>query len=182
MKKSHGFTLIEVLLVVLLIGIVSGIVLLAASPNDSSRLVASETERLAQALSLAIDEAVSENQQLGLMLDEKGYRFLDFDEQTKQWLPSNNAVFAPYELPTNISLHVLKDDSSKTLAINPKEQAKRDEEKGLVPQVILLSSGETSAVILELSAQDGEPQTLTLDDLGAITLSTDDKNEPPPQK
>ena len=178
MKKSHGFTLIEVLLVVLLIGIVSGIVLLAASPNDSSRLVASETERLAQALSLAIDEAVSENQ----LLDEKGYRFLDFDEQTKQWLPSNNAVFAPYELPTNISLHVLKDDSSKTLAINPKEQAKRDEEKGLVPQVILLSSGETSAVILELSAQDGEPQTLTLDDLGAITLSTDDKNEPPPQK
>ena len=78
MKKSHGFTLIEVLLVVLLIGIVSGIVLLAASPNDSSRLVASETERLAQALSLAIDEAVSENQQLGLMLDEKGYRFFVF--------------------------------------------------------------------------------------------------------
>ncbi len=181
MKKSHGFTLIEVLLVVLLIGIVSGIVLLAASPNDSSRLVASETERLAQALSLATDEAVSENQQLGLMLDEKGYRFLDFDEQTKQWLPSSNPVFAPYELPVNVSLHVLKDDASKTLAINPKEQAKRDQE-GLVPQVILLSSGETSAVILELSAQDGEPQTLTLDDLGAITLSTDDKNEPPIQK
>ena len=77
---------------------------------------------------------------------------------------------------------MLKDDSSKTLAINPKEQAKRDEEKWLVPQVILLSSGETSAVILELSAQDGEPQTLTFDDLGAITLSTDDKNEPPLQK
>jgi hypothetical protein len=77
---------------------------------------------------------------------------------------------------------VLKDDTSKTLAINPKEQAKRDQEERLVPQVILLSSGETSAVILELSAQDGEPQTLTLDDLGAITLSTDDKNEPPLQK
>jgi general secretion pathway protein H len=75
MKKSQGFTLIEVLLVVLLIGIVSGIVLLAASPNDSSRLIASETNRLAEAISLAADEAVSENQQLGLMLMKKVIAF-----------------------------------------------------------------------------------------------------------
>ena len=52
----------------------------------------------------------------------------------------------------------------------------------LTPQVVLLSSGETSSVILEFSAQDGDPQTLTLDELGSITLSTDDKNEPSPAK
>jgi general secretion pathway protein H len=181
MKKTQGFTLIEVLLVVLLIGIVSGIVLLAATPNDSSRLIASEADRLAEAISLAADEAVSENQQLGLMIDERGYRFLDFDEQSKQWLASSNPVFAPYELPPNLSLHVLKDDSSKTLMDNPQDKKNSDPDK-LSPQVVLLSSGETSAVILELSAQDGDPQTLTLDELGSITLSTDDKNEPSPAK
>ena len=181
MKKSQGFTLIEVLLVVLLIGIVSGIVLLAASPNDSSRLIASETNRLAEAISLAADEAVSENQQLGLMLDEKSYRFLSFDDQTRQWLPSDNPVFSPYELPPNISLHILKDDASKTLALTTQDSKKQDKES-LMPQVVLLSSGETSSVILEFSAQDGDPQTLTLDELGSITLSTDDKNEPSPAK
>ncbi|MDO9180311.1 MAG: type II secretion system minor pseudopilin GspH [Agitococcus sp.] len=181
MKKSQGFTLIEVLLVVLLIGIVSGIVLLAASPNDSSRLIASETNRLAEAISLAADEAVSENQQLGLMLDEKSYRFLTFDDRTRQWLASDNPVFSPYELPTNISLHILKDDASKTLALTTQDSKKQDKES-LMPQVVLLSSGETSSVILEFSAQDGDPQTLTLDELGSITLSTDDKNEPSPAK
>jgi general secretion pathway protein H len=180
MKTSHGFTLIEVLLVVLLIGIVSGIVLLAATPNDSSRLVASETDRLAQAISLATDEAVSENQQLGLMLDEKSYRFLVFDEQTKQWLMSDNPALTSYDLPSNLSLHVLKDDTSKTLAMTAHDQSKRDKST-LTPQVVLLSSGETSSVILELSAQDGTPQTLTLDELGKITLSTDEKHEPPTQ-
>lgn len=179
MKKSQGFTLIEVLLVVLLIGIVSGIVLLAASPNDSSRLIASETNRLAEAISLAADEAVSENQQLGLMLDEKSYRFLTFDDQTRQWLASDNPVFSSYELPPNISLHILKDDASKTLASTTQDSKKEDKDKeSLMPQVVLLSSGETSSVILEFSAQDGDPQTLTLDELGSITLSTDDKNEP----
>lgn len=181
MQKSQGFTLIEVLLVVLLIGIVSGIVLLAASPNDSSRLIASETDRLAEALTLAADEAVSENQQLGLMVDEKSYRFLTFDDQTRQWLASDNPLFAPYELPPNISLHVLKDDASKTLVVTTQNQ-KKQEKESLNPQVVLLSSGETSSVILELSAQDGDPQTLTLDELGSITLSTDDKNEPSPAK
>ncbi len=181
MTKQRGFTLIEVLLVVLLIGIVSGIVLLAATPNDSSRLVASETERLAEALSLAADEAVSDNQQLGLMLDEKGYLFLTFDDTTRQWLPSTNPAFTAYELPPNISVHLLKDDTSKELALKPKEQAKRDQE-GLKPQVLLLSSGETSSVVLEFSADDGQPQTLSLDELGTITLSTDDNNEKPAQK
>lgn len=173
MSKERGFTLIEVLLVVLLIGIVSGIVLLAASPNDSSRLVASETERLADALSLATDEAVSNNQQLGLTMDEKGYAFLTFDDTTRQWLPNTNPNFAPYELPVNITMHLLKDDTSKVLALSPKEQAKQDKDS-LTPQVLLLSSGETSAVVVEFSAQDGDPQTLSLDDLGTITLSTDD--------
>ena len=75
-KNQQGFTLIEVLLVVLLIGIVTGIVLLAASPNDSSRVVSNEAERLADALSLASDEAVNNNQQMGLLLDEKSYYFV----------------------------------------------------------------------------------------------------------
>lgn len=179
MNRQQGFTLIEVLLVVLLIGIVSGIVLLAASPSDSSRLVASETERLAQVLSLAADEAVNDNQQLGLMLDEKGYSFVSFDEKTRQWLPDDNPVFAPYELPSTVSIHLLKDDNSKTMLLSPQDKDK--DKQVLTPQALFLSSGETSAVVLELSAQDGESQTVSLDDLGIITLSTDAQNEQTPK-
>ena len=78
-------------------------------------------------------------------------------------------------------MHILKDDASKTLALTTQDSKKQDKES-LMPQVVLLSSGETSSVILEFSAQDGDPQTLTLDELGSITLSTDDKNEPSPAK
>ena len=176
MNRQQGFTLIEVLLVVLLIGIVSGIVLLAASPNDSSRLVASESERLAEVLNLVAEEAVNNNEQMGMLLDDNGYRFVSFDDKTQQWLPASNSLFAPYELPPVMSIHLLKDDASKTLVLTDKN----NQDKGMVdkqvltPQVLFLSSGETSAVVLELSAQDGEPQTVSLDDLGTITLSTDD--------
>lgn len=175
MNRSQGFTLIEVLLVVLLIGIVSGIVLLAATPNDSSRLVASESERLAEVLNLAVEEAINNNEQMGMMLDDKGYRFVNFDEKTRQWLPVANGLFAAYELPAPISIHILKDDTSKTMLLTDKENGKSDKQV-LTPQVLFLSSGETSAVVLELSAPDGDPQTVSLDDLGAISLSTDDQS------
>ncbi|HNN29245.1 MAG TPA: type II secretion system minor pseudopilin GspH, partial [Agitococcus sp.] len=84
-RQQQGFTLIEVLLVVLLIGIVSGIVLLAASPNDSSRVVATETERLAEVLVLASEEAINNNQQMGLLFDERSYRLMVLDETNQRW-------------------------------------------------------------------------------------------------
>lgn len=68
-----------------LIGIVTGIALLAASPNDSSRVVSTEAERLADMLSLASDEAVNNNQQMGLLFDEKAYYFVILDEQSQTW-------------------------------------------------------------------------------------------------
>jgi hypothetical protein len=73
---------------------------------------------------------------------------------------------------------VLKDDNSKLLMLNPQDKDKKSDKQVLTPQVLFLSSGETSAVELEISAQDGgDPQTVSLDDLGVITLSTDDKKD-----
>ncbi|WP_170106979.1 type II secretion system minor pseudopilin GspH [Agitococcus lubricus] len=172
MTTSRGFTLIEVLLVVLLIGIVSGIVLLAATPNDSSRLVANETERLADILALAIDESISDNEQIGVLIEETGYRFLSFDEKTRQWLPSTNSLLVDYELPSSLSIHINKQDNTKKMSL-----AKDSKKDVLQPQILLLSSGETSAVELELSAEDGSKQSLILNELGFIQLSTDSNEQ-----
>jgi len=168
-RQQQGFTLIEVLLVVLLIGIVSGIVLLAASPNDASRVVATETERLAEVLVLASEEAVNNNQQLGLLFDERGYRFLVLDEQTQRWQDSTEPLFAPYELPDIVNLHLLKDDKDKVLVLD-KDKTKKDDKQAITPQLLFLSSGESSAVILEIASEDGNQQQITVDDLSSVSI------------
>lgn len=167
-NQQRGFTLIEVLLVVLLIGIVSGIVLLAASPNDSSRVVAAETERLADVLTLASEEAVNNNQQLGLLFDDKTYRFLVLDEQTQQWQDSPEKLFTVYELPSVVSLHLLKDDTTKVFVLEDDKTKKQT----ITPQVLFLSSGESSAVVLEIASEDGNRQQILLDDLSTVSVRT----------
>jgi len=168
-RQQQGFTLIEVLLVVLLIGIVSGIVLLAASPNDSSRVVSTEIERLAEVLVLASEEAVNNNQQIGLLFDEHSYRFVVLDEETQRWQESNEPLFAVYELPEVINLHLLKDDKDKVLVLN-KDKNKNDDKQDISPQLLFLSSGESSSVVLEIASEDGNQQQITVDELGSITL------------
>jgi len=171
-KNQQGFTLIEVLLVVLLIGIVTGIVLLAASPNDSSRVVSNEAERLADALNLASDEAVNNNQQMGLLLDEKSYYFVTLDEQSQTWEASSEPLFSLHELAPTVSLHLLKDDSQKVVVLDSNKD-KDNEQQAITPQVLLLSSGESSSVILELASEDGSQQKIVVDDLGTVTLNPD---------
>jgi len=166
-RQQQGFTLIEVLLVVLLIGIVSGIVLLAASPNDASRVVATESERLAEVLVLASEEAVNNNQQLGLLFDERSYRFVVLDEETRRWQDSNEPLFAAYELPEVVNLHLLKDDKDKVLVL---DKDKKDDKQAVTPQLLFLSSGESSAVVLEIASEDGNQQQITVDELSSVTL------------
>ncbi len=171
-NQQGGFTLIEVLLVVLLIGIVTGIVLLAASPNDSSRVLSTEAERLADVLSLASDEAVNNNQQMGLLLDEKSYYFVILDEKSQAWEASPEPLFSLHQLEPSVSLHLLKDDTQKVVVLESNND-EDNEKKVVTPQVLLLSSGESSSVILELASEDGSQQKVVVDDLGTITLNPD---------
>lgn len=180
---SRGFTLIEVLLVVLLIGVVSGLVLMAASPSDPARLVVSEADRLEEAISLAQDTAVSDNVQLGLMATDEGYSFLEYDDASRQWLPSRNEAFTPYKLPEEISLTISAAEAkpggspSQPSAIPLQDNNRKDSPK---PQVLLLSSGESTAARLSITAEKVPPEILALDDIGNLLRNPETKPEAGP--
>ncbi|HEX5278264.1 MAG TPA: type II secretion system minor pseudopilin GspH [Fluviicoccus sp.] len=177
MQTSRGFTLIEVLLVVLLIGVVSGLVLMAASPSDPARLVVGEADRLEEAISLAQDTAVSDNIQFGLIATDEGYDFLEYDDASRQWLPSRNEAFSSYKLPEEISLTITP---AENRAGGPQQNGQvplRDNGKkdALKPQVLLLSSGESTAARLSIGADKVPPEILSLDDIGNLKRNPDEE-------
>lgn len=86
----QGFTLVELLVVITVIGVAAtAVVLSAPDPRPS---IAAEGERLAARLIMARDEAILGNRSVAVMIDARGYAFQSFDGVA--WLPLTGSLKA----------------------------------------------------------------------------------------
>jgi general secretion pathway protein H len=72
--KPAGFTLIEMLVVLLIMGMLAGVAVAIVQPDERARL-RGESERLAQLLALAAEEARLGGNPIAWTADGSGYRF-----------------------------------------------------------------------------------------------------------
>jgi general secretion pathway protein H len=98
MKKvvSTGFTLIELMIVIVIIGVLATMVVLNFSGESRQTLLNKETERLQQRIQLASELAMLKQLELGLFIDEQGYRFMLF-EQDKWQIIMQPATLAEHQ-------------------------------------------------------------------------------------
>lgn len=73
-KRSIGFTLLELLIVMLIMGVVLGAVGLNAAQTNN-QILQQDVQRLAALMQLARDEAIVKNRLIAVELDAKRYRF-----------------------------------------------------------------------------------------------------------
>lgn len=90
MRWMRGFTLLELLVVILLIGIITTFAVLATGDGGRERLVMQEAERFSALLMLAGDEAVLQSREYGVQFSDDGYRFMVFE-------PTGKAVWKSIE-------------------------------------------------------------------------------------
>ncbi|HEY0488636.1 MAG TPA: type II secretion system minor pseudopilin GspH [Telluria sp.] len=74
-RGARGFTLVEVMVVMVLIGIMLGLVSLNAIPSPRQDLQ-KEAQRIALLLQLARDEAIVRNRLIAFEANSDGYRFM----------------------------------------------------------------------------------------------------------
>lgn len=145
LRSTSGFTLIEILVVLLIIGIlVTGAALsLGVLGRDSS--LQKESDRLSALMDYLREQATLQNREYGLRCFVGGYEFLAFDARRGQWqrVTSDDSM-RPRQLPTGVSMQVSIEGRDIIL---PRQQAKDDE---LSPQVMLFSSGELNLFELTL--------------------------------
>jgi general secretion pathway protein H len=82
--RAAGFTLVEVMVVMVIIGVTLGLASLNAMPSARQNLEG-EARRIALLLQLARDEAIVRNRLVAFEADSEGYRFLVRNEA--QWDP-----------------------------------------------------------------------------------------------
>jgi general secretion pathway protein H len=177
-RAAGGFTLLEVLMVVLVVGILSSVVVLGIGSGGAGRHLPEEGQRLAALIEQAANEAVMQNQEYGLRVTDRGYGFLCLDEAKQRWRACNDDIFRERELPEGLELRLVRAGTIKGLPSEEKDgdDRQRRQEEGdeprITPDIFLLSSGETSAASIELRVVEDPDQRseVSLDEVGRVSL------------
>ncbi|MDX1692695.1 MAG: type II secretion system minor pseudopilin GspH [Ketobacteraceae bacterium] len=75
-RRNRGFTLIELMIVITIIGIMAGLIGLSVVTGDPAKEAQREAQRFINVMSLALDQSAFNQQDLGLHIEDDRYRFL----------------------------------------------------------------------------------------------------------
>lgn len=160
-NAQQGFTLIEVMLVVLIAGVFAAMVSLSVGGSETRRVL-QEREQLVNSISVVRLESEDQGRMLGLLaVDQTAaeparYFVMQFDpndpNKDKRWKPA--AGFKVHPLPTGVILTVspLQDNSRQTSSAPLNDITSSI----LSPKLIWFGNGEATAARLQLS-QEGQP-------------------------
>lgn len=155
-KSVRGFTLLEVVTVVFIIGIVISFAGLSVSQNEDHR-VRDEAERMLHLLRLGSEEAVLQGRELAMQISKAGYLFVKLEGD--KWVPlEDDKLFRKREFPDlfTIELEMWR------------KQMNLDEDK--FQRIKMLSSGEMDPFVLLLKLESGEVYTLKGDLTGQLAM------------
>ena len=158
--SARGFTLIEVLVVVVIVGIVSGLVLFSFGVLGDDRSLQREARRLSSLVELASEEALMQGRDFGLEFTRTGYRFLEHDPLTTGWYEIvGDELLRPRTLEEPLELELVLEERDVSLGeqfARVEEDAgddEDDEENGAgvralddeyAPHVLIFSSGDVT--------------------------------------
>ena len=200
-QKMSGFTLLELLVVVFIIGILSTLFTLSVGLTGGDRELETETDRLIAVVQLASDEAIMQGRELGMRFYPDGYEFARFQEDfveyydaeasdqfnqsedapqsdQSEWIVlSNENLLNQRSLPEGILLELEIDGRLVALerdAEDEKDDEDENSKRDYQPQIRLFSSGDVSPFVVQLRRRfENKAVQIEFDAEGMVEVTED---------
>ncbi|HDO1318855.1 TPA: GspH family T2SS minor pseudopilin variant ExeH [Aeromonas veronii] len=174
-RRQSGFTLLEVLLVAMLMGLVATAVTLSMGGARGDRELDKQARRLMATLQLAQEYAVMDGRLVGIRIEDNGWQFMQRQAKDRKWLAlTGDKQLGPVQLAENMTLALELEGFGWQPDLDEKTEQKRDE-KERTPQLLIFPGGELSPFVLTFSQQDEDARYTRIvkgDEFGRLTLLT----------
>lgn len=182
-NRKNGFSLIEILVVIVIIGIVSSIALLSLGILGDDRELQTEARRFVSLIEVAKDEAMMQGREIGVEVMTGSYRFVELDPFTNQWGELlGDDMFRLRQLPADFEIELYLEERQILLDTDPAGFAKpgMDDNADLTadysPHVFLFSSGDVTPFELHLVRYDTDQTVVLRSSLtGVLEVIQDDE-------
>ena len=149
--RARGFSLIEIMVVVFIIGLISAAVVIKFAGNNRDTALDQEAERLDALFDYVREQAELQTRDFGFRASDHGYSFVVFDVLANQWRPvEEDDALRDRELPDGLEPHLVVEGRSIVL-----DREKKDL-KDFQPQILIFANGDLSSFEISLQREGVE--------------------------
>ncbi len=142
-----GFTLIEILAVLVIVGVMLSVAVIRVGGDGEERVLRDEARRLSAVTRLVAEKAILDSREFGLWISPAGYRVLVFSKDG--WRPASaDPVFRERVWPAWLRIQFVVEGERVTLV-------GADDPGDSPPQISILSSGEITPFQIALTNAEG---------------------------
>ena len=180
--RNKGFTLVEILVVVVIMAVVISLAVLSIGVTGRDAQLDEETRRIAGLVGLLHERALLEGRDFGMRIEPTAYEFVVYQASKDRWVTMDqDREFRHRELPKGLSFQLELD--SQVVVLKPIDRNLSGDQPPPGPQVAIAASGEGTPFRLTLQRdQTNAKASVDGDSLGKISREGSDQPPKPGEK